>query len=67
MRESDDFQGFARSGLDLLGVDVDKTELAVMQAADSLYRPHTEELLAADLDAVAPEHRLDPAAAPPPE
>lgn len=65
MRGSDDFQRFARAGLELLGVEVDETELAVMAAADSIYRAHTEALLEADLDQVAPESRLDPAAAPP--
>ena len=52
MQGGDGFQTFARA------------ELAVIEAADSLYRPHLDALLAADLDEVEPEPGIDPSRPP---
>jgi hypothetical protein len=59
MQGNDGFQRFARGGFDLLGIEVDETQLAVIAAADALYRPRITALLEADLDAVEPEPRID--------
>jgi hypothetical protein len=50
---------FIRTGLDLLGVAADDAEIAVMVAADGLYRPVIQALLEAELDDVVPEPGLD--------
>lgn len=65
MHGGEGFLRFVRTGFELLGIEADEAELAVIGVADSLYRPHTEALLDADLDDVAPEPELDPSAAPP--
>lgn len=59
MRGGDGFQTFARTGLERLGIEVDDVELAVIEAADSLYRLHLDALLAAELDDIAPEPDID--------
>jgi hypothetical protein len=59
MQGGDGFQTFAKTGLARLGIEVDDVELAVIEAADSLYRPHLDALLAADLDDVEPEPEID--------
>jgi hypothetical protein len=59
MQGSDGFQRFARAGMERLGLDAEEAELAVMEVVDSIYRPHIEALLAADLDRVAPEPGID--------
>jgi hypothetical protein len=59
MQGGDGFQTFARTGLERLGVEVDDAELAVIEAADSLYRPRLDALMEADLDEVAPEPHID--------
>jgi hypothetical protein len=59
MQGSDGFQTFAKTGLERLGVEADDVELAVIAAADSLYRPHVDALLAADLDDIEPEPGID--------
>ena len=64
MQGGDGFQTFARAGLERLGIEVDDVELAVIEAADSLYRPHLDALLAADLDEVEPEPGIDPSRPP---
>ena len=66
MRGGDGFKQFAGSGLERLGVEVDDVELAVMEAADSLYRPRLDALLEADLDDVDPEPGIDLARPPRP-
>ena len=38
-----------RAGLELLDLEVDEAELAVIEVVDSLYRPLTEALLVAEL------------------
>jgi hypothetical protein len=46
---------FLDAGLDLLGLQATEDEIAVIQAADGLYRPLIERLLEAELDGVDPE------------
>ncbi len=60
------FQRFVRAGLARVGLDVDDQMLAVIAAADALFRPHLEALLAADLTGVEPERGLDVSSAPEP-
>ena len=55
---------FVRAGLDLLGLEADETEIAVIEAADRLYRPVIESLLEAELDGVDPEAGTDMSRAP---
>ena len=55
---------FVRAGLELLGLEADETELAVIEAADRLYRPVIESLLEAELDEVDPEPGADMSRAP---
>ena len=55
---------FVRGGLDLLGLEADETEIAVIEAADRLYRPVIESLLEAELDGVDPEPGADMSRAP---
>ncbi|HEX2435827.1 MAG TPA: hypothetical protein VHI76_04155 [Solirubrobacterales bacterium] len=59
MQGGDGFQTFAKTGLERLGIEVDDVELAVIEAADSLYHPHLDALLAADVDDVEPEPEID--------
>lgn len=66
MQGSDGFQSFARAGLARLGIEADDTELAVMEAVDSLYRGRVEALLEANLDDVDPEPEIDVAESPRP-
>lgn len=60
----DVFEQFVRSGLELAGVEVDETDLAVMRVADAVYGPRLRELAAADLAGVWEEADLDPGRAP---
>ena len=53
-----------RAGLELLGYEVDDTELAVMRVADGVYGPQLRELVAADLRDLWPEPDFDPSRAP---
>jgi hypothetical protein len=55
---------FVRAGLELLELDADETEIAVIEAADRLYRPVIESLLQAELDGVEREPRVDMSRAP---
>jgi hypothetical protein len=64
MQGSDGFQRFAGAGLELLGIDADEIELAVMEAASTLYRPNLDALLEADLDDIEPEVHIDPSGRP---
>lgn len=59
MQGSDGFQAFARAGLARLGVEANDTELAIMEAADALYRDRVDALMEADLDGVEPEPEID--------
>ena len=54
------FEQFIRAGLELQGVPVDETDVAVMRAADAVYGPGMRALFAADLRTVLPEVDLDP-------
>jgi hypothetical protein len=60
------FEQHVRAGLELAGMTVDDTELAVMRAADAAYGPGFEALAAADLSDVMLEADLDPSRAPRP-
>jgi hypothetical protein len=60
----DAFESFVRSGLELRGIAIDETDLAVIRAADGVYGPAIRALLEVDLAGVAPEIALDPSRAP---
>lgn len=60
----DTFEQHVRAGLELLGYEVDETELAVMRVADGVYGPQLRELTEADLTAVWTEPDFDPSRAP---
>jgi hypothetical protein len=66
MQGTDPFERFAVSGLEMLGIEADEAELAVIGVADGIYRRHIEALLAANLDGVEPEPRIDLGSAPRP-
>jgi hypothetical protein len=50
--------------LELLGLEADEAELAVIEAVDSLYGPPLEALAETELDGVEPEAGIDPSHAP---
>ena len=50
---------FVRAGLELFELGADEAEIAVIEAADGLYRPLIERLLEAELDGVDPELGTD--------
>jgi hypothetical protein len=52
-------QRFVDAGLELLELDADEAELAVIEVVDALYRPLVEALLVAELDGVEPEPGAD--------
>jgi hypothetical protein len=58
------FERHVRAGLEVLGYDVDDTELAVMRVADGVYGPQLRALVEADLTRLWPEPDLDPSRAP---
>jgi hypothetical protein len=60
----DAFEQHVRAGLELLGFELDESELAVMRVADGVYGPQLRALVQADLRDVWPEPDLDPARAP---
>jgi hypothetical protein len=62
----DAFEQHVRAGLELLGHDVDETELAVMRVADGVYGPQLRALVEADLRGSWHEPDLDPSRAPSP-
>jgi hypothetical protein len=62
----DAFELHIRAGLEVLGHDVDESELAVMRVADGVYGPQLRALVAADLADVWPEPDLDPSRQPSP-
>lgn len=65
MRDKEQFEAFVRAGLAQYGMVVDEVELAVMRAAEAVYGPERDRLLAADLSEVEPELGLDPSQPPP--
>jgi hypothetical protein len=62
----DAFEQSVRTGLELAGVPVDDTDVAVMRAADAVYGPELRALAATDLRGIWAEHDLDPGRAPTP-
>jgi hypothetical protein len=56
----DAFEQHVRAGLELVGVEVDDTDLAVMRAADAAYGPAMLALRRADLRDVWVEPAIDP-------
>jgi hypothetical protein len=66
MRDPEQFDQFIRSGLAQYGLEVSKDELQVMRAAEHVYGPARDALLAADLSDVPLELDLDPSRAPTP-
>jgi hypothetical protein len=59
MQGSDGLQRFTAGGFELFGIEADEAELAVIQAADSIYRPRIAALLEAELERVEPEPHID--------
>ena len=53
-----------RAGLELLELEADDAELAVIEAVDALYRPLTRSLIDAELDGIEPEPGADMSSAP---
>ena len=66
MEDPKQFETLVRLALGRYGIVVDEVDLAVMRAAESVYGPPRDALLAADLSDVPPEHDLDPSRAPTP-
>jgi hypothetical protein len=66
MRDPEQFGQFIRSGLAQYGLDVTEEELQVMLAAEHVYGPHRDALLAADMSEVPRELDLDPSRPPTP-
>jgi hypothetical protein len=64
MDAAEQFDAYVRLALARHGIAVDEVDLAVMRAADEVYGPPLDALLAADLSDVAPEHDFDPSRAP---
>jgi hypothetical protein len=62
----DVFEQYVRAGLELAGVEVDDTDLAVMRAADTVYGPKFRALGQADLSDAWVEPALDPSRPPTP-
>lgn len=60
----DAFEQHVRAGLELLGYEVDETELAIMRVADGVYGRQLRELVEADLTTVWTEPDFDPGRAP---
>jgi hypothetical protein len=56
---ADALERFVRGGLALLGLEATEAEMAVIQAADGVYRPATDGLIGAELDGVEPEPGTD--------
>jgi hypothetical protein len=64
MESADPFETFVRTGLERFGLVPDDVDLAVIRAADGIYGPQIEALMAADLEHVADEPDLDLSRAP---
>ena len=57
--EAGAIQRFVGAGLELLDLVADEAEIALIEAADGLYRPVIERLLEAELDGIEPEPGTD--------
>jgi hypothetical protein len=55
---------FIPAGLASLGIEADEVDLAVMNAAHSMFWPGIVSLLSLDLDGIAPERNPDMGRAP---
>jgi hypothetical protein len=64
MEGSGTFEDFVRAGLERLGIELDPAELAVIQAAESIYGAQIDALMRLDLGDVEPENDLDLSRAP---
>jgi hypothetical protein len=64
MDTGEQFDTFVRLTLGRYGITVDEVDLAVMRAAEAVYGPGRDALMAADLSGIPPEHGLDPSRAP---
>jgi hypothetical protein len=64
MENPQQFETLVRLGLARHGIEVDDVDLAVMRAAEEVYGPPRDAMLAADLSDVPPENDLDPSRAP---
>ena len=64
MDANEQFDTFVRLALARHGITVDDVDLAVMRAAEQVYGPSRDALMAADLSDIAPEHDFDPSRAP---
>jgi hypothetical protein len=64
MDAAEQFDTYVRLALAPYGIAVDDVDLAVMRAAEQVYGPARDALLAADLSDVPREHDLDPGRAP---
>jgi hypothetical protein len=64
MEAGDQFEAYVRLALGRYGIPVDEVDLAVIQAAERVYGPLRDALLAADLSGIEPEHGLDPSRPP---
>jgi hypothetical protein len=64
MQDERQFEQFVRAGLAQYGLGADEVELRVMKAAERMYGPLRDALLASDLSDVPPEVALDPSRAP---
>ena len=60
------FEQYVRAGLELAGEELNPVDLAIINAADTVYGPDLAALDAADLTGVMPEPDLDPARPPRP-
>ena len=52
-------QRFVRAGLELLDLEADEAEIAVIEVVDGHYRPVIERLLEDELDGIEPEPGTD--------
>lgn len=59
MEGPDAFERFAWAGLARAGIEPSEEELTVIRVADSVYGPHIEALIEADLSEVEPEPEMD--------
>jgi hypothetical protein len=59
MQAESAFQSYLEGALELLGIEADETERAVMAGIWSVYEPGLEPLRQADLGGVEPERNLD--------
>jgi hypothetical protein len=66
MDGGEQFDTVVRLTLGRYGIPVDDVDLAVMRAAEHVYGPGRDALLAADLSDVPPEQDFDPSRAPNP-